>query len=118
VSFHRKDPRIEEPEHLAFIRELPCCVCGTNVCVDAAHVRMSDARVAKNNPGVGQKPHDRWTVPLCRTHHNEQHLGNELWFWKEKGIDVIFLAMALHDNTGDHLRCEQIIRAQQMEPAR
>lgn len=103
-----KHPRIEDKAHLRFIRELRCCICQRPGC-DPCHIRFSDARVAKFNAGVGAKPHDRWTVPMCRQHHDEQHSMNERQFWLGYGIDPIFLSMALHDNSGDHEAGEQIV---------
>ena len=53
------------PQHLAFIRSLPCLVCGSRRNVEAAH--FPGAR------GMGQKRSDFETGPLCRIHHAEQH---------------------------------------------
>lgn len=51
--------------HLAFVRTLPCCVCGRTRGVEAAH--------ASGSRGMGQKCSDLDTMPLCRLHHEEQH---------------------------------------------
>jgi hypothetical protein len=104
-----KHKRIEDKAHLQFIRELRCCICQLPG-VDPAHIRFSDARVAKANPGVGQKPDDAWTTPLCRKHHDEQHnYGDELGWWQKQGIDPILLSMALYRVSGDHEAGEQIV---------
>ena len=104
-----KNPRQHDDKHLDFIRSLPCCVCGNNIETQAAHIRFSDARYAKSNAGVGQKPHDFWCVPLCSADHRSQHDGDERSWWQSKGIDPLRVAMALYLNTGDHERGTQIV---------
>lgn len=100
-----KAPREKSEKHLDFIRSLPCCVCADNTSTEAAHVRFSDPRAAKVNPGHSAKPSDKWTVPLCGRDHRDQTVaGDERSWWASKGIDPIFLAMALHDHSGDHER--------------
>lgn len=108
----QRRPRERDEAHLQFIRSLPCLCCLDNTATEAAHIRFSDRRAAKVNPGVGQKPHDYWTVPLCGKHHREQHSGNEEAFWDFQMIDPLFVAMALYLNSGDVDAAEQIIRAQ------
>ena len=73
--------------HLDFIRGLPCLICLDNTSTEAAHVRMADNRAAKPITGVGRKPPDMWTVPLCGRHHRMQHAGGEAKFWDRKMID-------------------------------
>jgi len=48
--------------------------------IECAHVRYG------SNTGMGQKPDDWRVVPLCRTHHIQQHTVGEQTFWK--GIDI------------------------------
>lgn len=109
----KKDPRQKDGAHLDFIRGLPCCVCGNNIETQAAHLRFSEARVAKDNPGVGQKAHDFWCLPLCGDCHTEQHeFGDEREWWVSKGIDPIFLAMALYVHSGDHDRASKVLHEQ------
>ena len=111
----KKDPRKFIESHLGFLRQLPCCIpsCGNNIETQAAHLRFSDARVAKVNAGVGQKPHDFWCVPLCGKHHDEQHrAGDERTWWASKGIDPIFLSMALYVHGGDHDRAMTVLSEQ------
>lgn len=98
-----KNPRVKNDAHLAFIRTLPCVCCLNNIETQAAHIRFSDARVCKDNAGIGAKPSDCWTVPLCGTHHTQQHnVGDERAFWESYGIDPINLAMALYCNSGNY----------------
>lgn len=42
------------------------------------------------------KPDDRWTVPLCREHHEEQHKVGEPIFWHALGIEPLRLAERLY----------------------
>jgi len=48
------------PRYLKFIRSLPCCVCGRECGIEAAHVGHREAS-------------DLETIPLCGLHHKEQH---------------------------------------------
>ena len=98
-----KRPREEKPDHLTFIRSLPCAVCYGFKCgpSEAAHVRAENLCYAKRNSGLGAKPDDSWAVPLCHAHHMEQHAGNEMNFWAEYQIDPFILALALWKHTGD-----------------
>jgi hypothetical protein len=90
----QREPRIKDERHLNFVRSLPCCVCG-GIDVDAAHIRTGEISLGKRPTGGAEKPSDKWTVPLCRGHHDEQHSMNEMVFWKKYGIDPFMLAMTL-----------------------
>lgn len=115
----QRNPRQKNETHLAFIRTLPCLVCLDNVHTEAAHIRYSDARVAKPNAGVGAKPHDFYCVPLCNSHHALQHnVGDERTFWNGQGIDPIVTALALYAHSGDFERGTLIVaNAQRREAA-
>jgi hypothetical protein len=103
-----KHPRQHSEKHLAFIRGLPCVICGDNTSTEAAHVRYSDWRVGKRHTGMAEKPDDAFTVPLCNRHHREQHTTSETRFWKDLGIDPILVSLALWKASGDHELGEQI----------
>lgn len=109
----QRAPRQKIDSHLAYLRELPCIVCGNDIETQAAHLRFSDARVAKFNAGVGQKADDFFCLPLCGQHHNEQHaMGDERKFWKRVGIDPILYALRLWSVTGNHeLGCKIVAAA-------
>lgn len=69
----RKKPRRQNlmrvPGHRQWVRGHECIV-GNAECdggIECAHVRSG------TDGGTGMKPHDKWTVPLCRHHHREQH---------------------------------------------
>ena len=66
----------------------------------------------KRETGAGEKASDKWTIPLCRGHNDEQHkAGNELLWWASKGVDPFGLALALHSASGDDEIADAIIRA-------
>ena len=98
----------DDPDYLAYIRLLPCLVCGRNG-TEAAHVRYADARAGKPSAGIGRKPIG-WLVPLCREHHRAQHAEGEKAYWAKQGIDPIFVALALHKAAGNVEIGENIIR--------
>ena len=68
------------PQHLAFVRTLPCSVCGRTRGVQAAH--------APGSRGMGQKRSDLETLPLCAAHHEEQHRIGWPRFTQTYGLDV------------------------------
>lgn len=102
--------RQKSATYLDWIRQLPCVICGDNTSTEAAHIRFGDRRAAKRPTGMGEKPDDRWALPLCGMHHREQHELGERLFWNLSG-DPILIAMALQLNSGDHEAAEQIIEA-------
>lgn len=104
----KKRPREQNENHLKFIRQLPCLITGKRG-VDAAHIRYSDPRFGKPTTPLGQKPHDRWTVPLHREVHIEQHEHNEREWWQSQGIDPIVVASALWGVTGDVEAAEMVL---------
>jgi hypothetical protein len=107
----RRRPRIEDRNHLAFIRSLPCVVCGTRRNVEAAHVRLGSPLYGKRQAGMAEKPSDNFSLPLCPPHHDEQHAMNEADFWSALAVDPLKLALALFDATGDSERAEAIIHS-------
>lgn len=51
----RRQPRIEDPAHLAFIRKLPSVISGRTPC-EACHIRYGDALRRKKTSAKGMKP--------------------------------------------------------------
>lgn len=83
-----KVKRIRNPEHLKFIRTLPCCVCGKDIGCDPHH---------ENEPMQGSKSikvGDNQVVPLCHYHHTLRHNIGRVGFWGDK--DPIILANSLY----------------------
>lgn len=109
VGKQRKRPREESRVHLEWIRTLPCCITGDRP-VDAAHVRYADPVYGKRETGKGEKPDDKWAVPLLRSLHDEQHSGNEKLFWIRRGLDPLRIALSLYACTGDDDQAFVILR--------
>lgn len=103
--------RKKDDRHLEFIRSLSCVICGNNVSVEAAHIRFPSLRAGKRPTGLGEKPDDSFTVPLCSDHHREQHAMGEWDFWAKYRVDPIYKAMALFraSKVGDVESAAQII---------
>jgi hypothetical protein len=106
-----KRPRAHDADHLAFVRQLPCLVCGDDVSVEAAHVRYSDPHAGKRSTGLSEKSDDKVTVPLCGKCHREQHRYQERSWWGVKAIDPVKVALALYVNHGDHETAAMICKA-------
>lgn len=110
----QRQPRVKSPSHLAYIRKLPCLISKQTVSVEAAHIRYSDARYDKSNPGIGSKSDDRWCVPLSSWWHrnapdSQHNVGDERAFWDAHGIDPCAVALSLWDVSGDIDAGTQII---------
>lgn len=56
---------------------------------------------AGTDGGLGVKPSDRFTVPLCHDHHRVQHNIGEMAFWSQRGVDPTALAEHLWTKSGD-----------------
>jgi len=110
----RKRPREKAEAHLKWIRTLPCLLTGRRDTVEAAHVRYGNPEYAKPQSGMGEKPHDRWTVPLIRALHREgpesQHGNNERAWWAHRGVDPLAVASALWGCSGDDEAGELILK--------
>lgn len=106
----QKRPRVEDVAHLRWIKTLRCCICGKPD-PDPAHIRTASPVHGKRETGGAEKASDKWTVPLCREHHDAQHRGEELKFWAFHRIDPFGLALALHSASGDDEIAEGILRS-------
>lgn len=97
MTLRQRQPRIEDAAHLAYVRTLPCLVCKRPGPNDPAHLRSPALQYGKRYTGKGEKPDDKWTVPLCRKDHDDQHRRNELLWWASKGIpDPFAVAKAIY----------------------
>jgi hypothetical protein len=106
----QRQPREKNAAHLAFIRMLPCLVCGNDIQTEAAHVRLADYRMVKPN-GFAAKPDDMWTLPLCGNCHRQQHEGNEAEFWEIAGINPLMVALRLYSVSGDYESGVRVVAA-------
>jgi len=83
--------------YLAFVRKLPCCICGKTWGVEAAH---------SGPHGVSQKAPDTSALPLCRIHHRDSKLGLDRIgraAWEELhgvSIDRLILLTQLRADSG------------------
>lgn len=87
----RPQPQVRCPAHLAWVRGHQCAAGGDD-CegkIEAAHVRTG------TNGGMGKKPGDDWTIPLCSYHHRAQHNVGEAEFERVFEIDMKKIAQAL-----------------------
>ncbi len=89
VLIHPEPRRVRDREHVRFVAQQTCLVCGRRPC-DAHHLRFAQ------NRALGRKVSDEFTVPLCRGHHRELHRhGDEAAWWQKVGIDPSAGARAL-----------------------
>lgn len=108
----QRQPRDKNDAHLKYIRTLGCLLCGDDTTTESAHVAMIDRSVAKGMTSMAGKADDRFTVPMCGTHHWQQHdAGNERDWWMFSGLDPIKVALALYSVTGDYARGCEIVSA-------
>lgn len=103
ASLRQREPREADPGYLKKIRQLPCCICGRPA--EAAHLRMGSLEHGKRQTGKGERPSDRWALPLCPHHHrlgeqSQHHIGEER-FWREQRIDPVRLAADLYELRDD-----------------
>jgi hypothetical protein len=81
VLMHPEPRRIRDREHVRFVTQQSCLVCGRTPC-DPHHLRFAQ------NRSLGRKVSDEFTVPLCRGHHRELHRhGDEAAWWRKLGLD-------------------------------
>jgi hypothetical protein len=91
----QRQPRVKDEKYLTFIRSLPCALCGQPAI--AAHVRFACPIADKRETGKGEKPDDRWALPLCPRHHDMQHDTGERHFWfLDLHEDPIRLCLSLY----------------------
>jgi hypothetical protein len=75
--------------HLRFVATQPCVICGRTPS-DPHHLRFAQPRA------MGRKSSDEFVVPLCRTHHRQNHsVGDELTWWEPTSIDPLDVALKL-----------------------
>ena len=85
--------RYRNKEHLRFVAQQACLVCGRKPS-DPHHLRFMQPRA------LGWKVSDEFVAPLCRIHHRAVHrVGDERGWWKQVGIDPIKIARKLWRNS-------------------
>ncbi len=110
-----RTPRVETVSHRRFIKQLPCVCCLVGGAVvqadDPMHIRGGSILHGKEGAGGAQTSDDRWILPGCRPHHDQQHAENEAAFWARFGIDHFLLALVLWGLTGDEHAATLALRA-------
>jgi len=71
----KRESRWRSQKHCNFIRSHACSVCGSDVAIEVAHIRIG------SGAGMGQKPNDWHAVSLCKDCHTSQHAKGERTFW-------------------------------------
>jgi hypothetical protein len=85
--------RHRDKTHLKFVSSQPCLVCGRSP-ADAHHLRFTQPRA------MGRKVSDEFTVPLCRTHHRDNHrFGDEAAWWNRAAVNPVDVARKLWTTT-------------------
>jgi hypothetical protein len=69
-----KQKPFRSKEYLAFVRTLPCSVCGTDQDVVAHHLIGVGGM-----GGMGTKAPDNYAMPLCSTDHHKIHTIHLMW---------------------------------------
>jgi hypothetical protein len=93
VLTHPEPRRIRDRDHVRFVAQQPCLVCGRQPC-DPHHLRFAQDRA------LSRKVSDEFTVPLCRGHHRELHRhGDEAAWWSKAAIDPLARARELWRET-------------------
>ena len=85
--------RYRNKEHLRFVAQQACLVCGRKPS-DPHHLRFMQPRA------LGSKVSDEFVAPLCRIHHRAVHrVRDERAWWKQAGIDPVEVARKLWRNS-------------------
>ena len=130
MTFARSQPkptRERDTPHLQFVRQFGCLLCAAE-----GHPRpgpseaMHVSFLAPGGKGYGSKAPDRFTVPGCREHHQEQTNSglrqvNEKTYWARTGIKVAAFCDDFYAVSGDLAAGEVILadyahRARQLPP--
>ena len=90
---YRNPRRLRDKAHIKYVSKRPCLICGRQPS-DPHHLRFAQ------QPALGRKVSDEYTVPLCRTHHREVHRSSdEPSWWKQAGVDALAVAHSLWRET-------------------
>ncbi len=79
----KRSSRWRSQKHRNFVRSHACSVCGSDVAIQVAHVRIG------SGAGMGEKPDDHRTVSLCKECHTRQHNTGERTFWQGTDIEAL-----------------------------
>lgn len=112
----KRASRWKSQAHRDWVRGFACCICGSTTNIEVAHVRFG------SGAGIGQKPDDWRTVPLCAGPfsnidgqlgcHDRQHVIGEPTFWANAEKDGVVLDTLLSELAHASPRAAQIRDAQ------
>lgn len=105
----QRQPRERNKKHLEFVSKLPCIITGRGP-VQVCHIRYGDLSHDKRHTGGGEKPDDRWVLPMIPEMHALQHSGNERAFWEGHNIDPLAVAKLLYACSGNINEGLKVIR--------
>lgn len=97
---NQREPRLHDPGYLNWLRKKPCCVCGKPAPSDACHIRFASEAYGKRPVGLGEKPDDKWAIPMCRECHMSQHSCNEREWWRERRMLPLLLSQKYYSEFG------------------
>lgn len=93
-------PRREWPKHRQWLRGFQCVVPGCdNRQIECCHVRITDG--PDTGAGIGQKPHDAFTVPMCSQHHDQSHNVGTATFERMYRVNLLALAREFASRSPD-----------------
>jgi hypothetical protein len=102
-----KTARQRSKRHLRFVASQPCLICKAWPC-DAHHLKFAQAR------SLSMKVSDEFTVPLCRSHHQELHRhGNEAAWWANVQVAPLEVAKRLWETTSSNQASADCVGASQ-----
>ena len=100
TELRQRQPREKDAAFLTFVRLRPCCACGWPPKSEAAHLRGAYPERGKRETGMGEKPDDKWSVPLCKGCHREDqyalHRTSERAFFEKEDINPFAVASDLY----------------------
>lgn len=109
MTLRQRQPRERDKKHLEFVSRLPCIITGRGP-VQVCHIRYGDIEHGKRQTGMGEKPDDRWVLPMIPEMHALQHSGSEQQFWKSRGIDPLAVAKLLYACSGNVQEALKVLR--------
>jgi ERF superfamily len=96
LAIPKEPTRKRSKEHLLFVRGQPCVICKQSPS-DAHHLKFAQPKT------LGRKVSDEFTVPLCRSHHQDLHRhGNERAWWGNMNMTPLSVAKDLWEASPVH----------------
>jgi hypothetical protein len=77
----------KEPSYTKFIHQLPCIITRRHFDVEGCHVSFPNRDYGHYGRARQSKAGDRWTLPMIKSLHDEQHTMDEAAFWRGQRIN-------------------------------